>query len=158
MIDHPAPSYSRVAFAAVPGWVIWIVVAAGLLAGELATPGLFLLGPVALAAFAAAFADAVGAPFWIELVVFIAGSIATLAILRPIARRHLRMPAMLRTGTAALVGARAHVVERVDSHGGRVKIGGEIWSARSYLDDEVIEPGTDVDVVKIEGATALVHP
>jgi membrane protein implicated in regulation of membrane protease activity len=79
------------------------------------------------------------------------------AVLRPIARRHLHVPAALRTGTAALVGAKATVVERDDVHGGRVKIGGEIWSARAFDDDAVIEAGKQVDVVKIEGATALVY-
>ena len=67
------------------------------------------------------------------------------------------MPAALRTGTAALEGKRAVVLQRVDANGGRVRIGGEEWSARAYLEDQVLEPGTRVDVIKIEGATALVH-
>jgi membrane protein implicated in regulation of membrane protease activity len=66
------------------------------------------------------------------------------------------MPAQLRTGTAALVGAKALVLERVDVNGGSVKIGGEIWTARAYDDDAVMEPGERVDVMKIDGATALV--
>ena len=72
------------------------------------------------------------------------------------ARRHLRTPARLRTGTAALVGARALVLERVDGNGGQVKIGGEVWSARAYDEDDVIEPGARVEVMQIDGATALV--
>ncbi len=79
-----------------------------------------------------------------------------LFILRPIATRHLRTPARLRTGTAALVGTRAEVIERVDGRGGQVKIGGEIWSARTYDEDEVIETGKRVEVMKIDGTTALV--
>jgi membrane protein implicated in regulation of membrane protease activity len=67
------------------------------------------------------------------------------------------MPAALRTGTAALEGRKAVVLQRVDANGGRVRIGGEEWSARAYLEDQVLEPGTRVDVIKIEGATALVH-
>jgi membrane protein implicated in regulation of membrane protease activity len=140
----------------VPGWVIWAIVAAVLAVGELLTPGLFFLGPVALAAAAAMIVAALGIGAVGQLLVFIGGSIASLALLRPIARRHLHMPAMLRTGTAALVGARAVVVQRVDVHGGRVKIGGEEWSARAYMEDQVLEPGTRVEVAKIEGATALV--
>jgi membrane protein implicated in regulation of membrane protease activity len=77
-------------------------------------------------------------------------------VLRPIARRHLHTPAKLRTGTAALVGAKAVVLQRVDADGGQVKIGGEIWTARAYDDDDVLEPGTRCEVLKIEGATALV--
>ena len=66
------------------------------------------------------------------------------------------MPAISRTGTDALVGRRAIVTRTVDAHGGRVRIGGEEWSARSYLDDQVLPEGKTVDVVQIEGATALV--
>jgi membrane protein implicated in regulation of membrane protease activity len=66
------------------------------------------------------------------------------------------MPAITRTGTAALIGSRALVLERVDVNGGRVRIGGEEWSARAYMEDQVLEPGTRVEVAKIEGATALV--
>jgi membrane protein implicated in regulation of membrane protease activity len=55
------------------------------------------------------------------------------------------------------VGAKAVVLERVDLNGGQVKIGGEVWTARAYDEAQVIEPGARVDVVKIEGATALVY-
>jgi membrane protein implicated in regulation of membrane protease activity len=141
----------------VPAWLIWAIAAVLLSVGEIFTPGLFFLGPVALAAVAAAIAALIGLGVALQLVVFIAGSIATVAFLRPVARRHLRMPAALRTGTAALEGTKAVVLQRVDVHGGRVRIGGEEWSARAYMEDQVFEPGTRVEVVKIEGATALVY-
>ena len=140
-----------------PGWVIWAILAVLLALGELATPGLFFLGPVALAAVAAAVVALVGGAVVVQLLAFIVGSIATVAFLRPIARRHLHMPAALRTGTAALEGTKAVVLQRVDVNGGRVRIGGEEWSARAYMEDQVLEPGTRVEVVKIEGATALVY-
>jgi membrane protein implicated in regulation of membrane protease activity len=139
-----------------PAWVIWAILAVLLALGELATPGLFFLGPVALATLPALLVSFF-APAWVQVLVFIAGTLASLAILRPVARSHLRMPAITRTGTDALVGARAMVLERVDSDGGRVRIGGETWSARAYMDDQVLEPGTRVEVAKIEGATALVY-
>lgn len=136
-------------------WVIWIV-AAGLLAiGEIVSLS-FFMGPLAVAAVLAAVAALVGAGTALQLVVFILASIASLAVLRPVARRHLHTPAKIRTGTAALVGARAVVLERVDGDGGTVKLAGEVWSARAYDDDEVLEPGARVQVMQIEGATALV--
>jgi membrane protein implicated in regulation of membrane protease activity len=141
----------------VAGWVIWVIVAVVLAIGEILTPGLFFLGPVALAAAAAAVAAVVGAAVVAQTIVFLAGALAALAFLRPIARAHLSMPHAIRTGTAALVGAKAVVVQRVDSTGGRVKIGGEEWSARSFADDEVFEPGQRVEVAEIQGATALVY-
>jgi membrane protein implicated in regulation of membrane protease activity len=140
-----------------PAWLIWALVAVALTIGELLTPGMFFLGPVALAAVVAGVAAAVGLGVVIQLVLFIAGSLASLLLLRPVARRHLHMPAALRTGTAALEGTKAVVVQRVDATGGRVRIGGEEWSARAYMDDQVLEPGARVEVVKIEGATALVY-
>ena len=140
-----------------PAWLIWAIVAVLLTIGELLTPGMFFLGPVALAAVAAGIVALAGVGVALQLIVFILGSIASVALLRPIARAHLHMPAALRTGTAALEGTRAVVLERVDVNGGLVRIGGEEWSARAYMEDQVLQPGARVEVVKIEGATALVY-
>ena len=138
-------------------WLAWVIAAVLLAVGEILTPGLFFLGPVALAAGAAAIAAVAGAAVWLQLVVFAVASFASVGLLRPIARAHLRMPAAIRTGTAALEGTRALVLQRVGENGGRVRIRGEEWSARAYMPDQVLEPGTQVEVVKIEGATALVY-
>jgi membrane protein implicated in regulation of membrane protease activity len=138
-----------------PGWGLWLILAAVLAAGEVATTG-FILGPIAVAAVLAALVALAGAGVVLQLIAFIAASVAAVALLRPIAVRHLRVPPRIRTGTAALVGAKAVVLERVDADGGRVRIGGEVWSARAFLDGQVIEPGARVEVAKIEGATALV--
>jgi membrane protein implicated in regulation of membrane protease activity len=139
-----------------PDWAVWVLLAVGFATAELFTPGLFVLGLLALPAIAAALVAAFGVGVAVQLLVFIVGSTATLAIVRPIARRHVRTPARLRTGAAALVGARAIVLERVDDAGGRVQIGGEEWSARSAFEGQVIEPGVRVEVAEIRGATALV--
>jgi membrane protein implicated in regulation of membrane protease activity len=136
-------------------WVYWMIAAGALAVGEIATLS-FFLGPIAVAALLAAIVSLLGAGLVVQLLVFIVASAASLGVLRPIARRHLHTPAQLRTGTAALVGARAVVLERVDADGGSVKIGGEIWSARAFDEDEVLEPGARVEVLKIDGATALV--
>ncbi len=140
-----------------PSWAVWAILALALAVGEILTPGLFFLGPVALAAIAAGVVALIGGGVIFQLIVFIAGSLASLALIRPIAKAHLRMPAALRTGTDALPGTKALVLQRVDVNGGRVRIGGEEWSARAYMDGDVYEPGTRVEVVKIEGATALVY-
>jgi membrane protein implicated in regulation of membrane protease activity len=138
-----------------PDWVAWMIAAAALTVGEVVTLG-FFLGPIAIAALAAALFAAAGLGPELQFAVFILGSVASLAIVRPIARRHMRTPAQIRTGTAALVGSRAVVLERVSADGGQVRIGGEVWSARAYDEDHVMEPGTRVEVLKIDGATALV--
>jgi membrane protein implicated in regulation of membrane protease activity len=136
-------------------WVIWMV-AAGLLAiGEIMSLS-FFMGPIAVAAVLAGAAALAGAGTALQLIVFIVASIASLVVLRPIARRHLQTPARIRTGTAALIGAPAVVLERVDRDGGTVKLSGEVWSARPYDEDAVLEPGARVEVMQIDGATALV--
>ena len=139
-----------------PVWLIWAIIAVALGIGEMLTPGLFFLGPLALSAGLAALVGLVGGGTIITLIVFILASIASLAFLRPIARRHVRMPSISRTGTDALVGRKAVVTRRIDANGGRVRIGGEEWSARAYLDGQVVEEGKSVDVIQIEGASALV--
>ena len=124
--------------------VIWVVIAVALAIGEVLTPGLFFLGPVALAAGAAALAALLGAGTLASLIVFIVCSVASLLVLRPIARRHVRMPALSRTGTDALIGRKAIVTRKVDRLGGRVRIGGEEWTAseawKASLVSEVLEP------------------
>jgi membrane protein implicated in regulation of membrane protease activity len=136
-------------------WVWWMIAAGVLAIGEIATLG-FFLGPIAIAAVTAAIVALAGGGLAVQWVVFIAVSLASLLVLRPVARRHLRTPSQLRTGTAALVGRSAVVLERVDRDGGQVKLAGEVWSARSYDDDEAFEAGARVEVLKIDGATALV--
>jgi membrane protein implicated in regulation of membrane protease activity len=138
-------------------WVIWAIVAVLLAVGEIFTPGLFFLGPIALAAAAATITAAVGGALWLQVIVFGLGSVAAVGLLRPIARAHLTMPRAIRTGSAALEGAKAVVLQPVTSRGGRVKIGGEEWSARSYVPDEEFDVGTEVEVAQIQGATALVY-
>jgi membrane protein implicated in regulation of membrane protease activity len=139
-----------------PAWAVWVIVAVALAGVELLTPGFFVAGLLVLPALAAALVATLGAGAAAQLIVFIVGSAGSALLVRPLARRHVRMPAQLRTGTAALVGAPATVLQRVDRDGGRVRIGGEEWSARAFMDDQVMEPGARVEVVKIEGATAIV--
>jgi membrane protein implicated in regulation of membrane protease activity len=139
----------------VDDWVAWLIAAGALAVGEMLTTS-FFLGPVAIAAVLAAVAALAGVGTALQFVVFAVAAVASLAVIRPIAHRHLVLPAGLRTGTAALVGTRAVVLQRVDAHGGQVKIGGEVWSARSYDEDAVLERGERVHVMEIEGATALV--
>jgi membrane protein implicated in regulation of membrane protease activity len=136
-------------------WVWWMIAAGALAVGEIFTMG-FFLGPIAVAAVLAAVVSLAGGGLAASWIVFILASLGSLAVLRPIARRHLRTPPRIRTGTAALVGGPATVVERVDANGGCVKIGGEVWTARAYDEDDSFEPGTRVEVMKIDGATALV--
>jgi membrane protein implicated in regulation of membrane protease activity len=139
------------------GWLFWLLVAVIFGIGEIATTGLFL-GPFALGAALAALADAVGAPFVVDLAVFLVVSVVVLAALRPVARRHLRQPARLRTGTAALVGCTATVLQRIDNNddAGQIRLEGEVWRARAFDDDEVFEQGARVQVIEIRGVTAVV--
>jgi membrane protein implicated in regulation of membrane protease activity len=138
-------------------WVIWLIAAVVFGVGEIATLG-FFLAPFAGGALVAALVTGLGGGAFAGWATFLVVSVALLAALRPLARSHRRMPPQIRTGTAALVGKSATVLERIaNSEGvGCVRIDGEIWTARAYMDEETYEAGTRVQVVEIRGATALV--
>jgi len=138
-------------------WVIWLVIAAVLGVAEVTTLTL-ALGLLAIGALAGALTGALGLPLLVQVIAFAVTSAAGLAVIRPLAVRHLRQPPPLRSGTAALVGREAFALTEVTRHSGRVRIGGEEWTARPYDPGVVIAQGTDVDVLAIEGVTALVHP
>ncbi|MFJ9379848.1 NfeD family protein [Streptomyces sp. NPDC101455] len=137
-------------------WVWWLVGAAALGIPLVVTAmpefGMFAVGAVAAAATAGIGGDVV-----VQVLVFVVVSVALIAVVRPIATRHRATLPQLATGIDALKGKQAVVLERVDSSGGgRIKLAGEIWSARSLDTDRAYEPGQEVDVVEIEGATAIV--
>jgi membrane protein implicated in regulation of membrane protease activity len=140
------------------GWILWLVIACGLGIGEMHQGGFYLL-PFAIGAALAAVVSLLGVGALLSGVLFIVTSGVVVAAMRPVARRHRRLPPPIRTGAAALVGRRATVLERIanDEGVGCVRIeGGEVWTARSYSEDDVIEAGERVEVVEIKGATALV--
>jgi membrane protein implicated in regulation of membrane protease activity len=141
-------------------WILWLLAAGILGVGEMHQGGFYLL-PFALGAAVAAAVSLLGVGALLSAVLFIATSAVVVGTLRPVARRHRRLPPPIRTGAAALVGRRAMVLERIanDEGVGCVRIeGGEVWTARSYAEDDVIEAGQRVEVVEIRGATALVMP
>jgi membrane protein implicated in regulation of membrane protease activity len=138
-------------------WIIWLVAACVLGVGEMHQGG-FYLAPFALGAALATIVSVLGVGVALSSIVFLAASAIVFGTLRPVARRHRRLPPSIRTGAAALVGRPAIVLERIanDEGVGCVKIDGEVWTARSYDEDEVIDAGERVEVVEIRGATALV--
>src|SRR5919202_1038822 len=117
-------------------WLIWLIAAVVFAVGEIATLG-FFLAPFAAGALVAAIISAAGGGDVISWAVFLAVAAVLLGALRPLARAHRRQPPQLRTGTAALVGRTATVVERISGDAGCVRLDGEIWRARAFDEDEV---------------------
>ncbi len=139
-------------------WIVWLIIAAVLGVAEILTTTL-AFGLIAVAALVAAAVGAFHLDLGVQLAAFVAAAGAGLGFIRPIALRHIKQPPELRTGTAALVGRSATVLEEVTEHNGRVRIDGEVWTSRPYLDESLVIPvGTKVDVMQIKGATALVYP
>jgi membrane protein implicated in regulation of membrane protease activity len=138
-------------------WVLWLIAAVVFAVAEVANLSFFLF-PFAIGAAGAALVSLAGGGTPIAVIVFAVLAAVSFGIVRPIARRHLQTPPQIRTGTAALVGSTAIVVERIanDEGVGCVRLNGEVWTARSYDEDRIIEPGTRVHVMEIRGATALV--
>ncbi|BAC74192.1 MULTISPECIES: NfeD family protein [Streptomyces] len=139
----------------IEAWVWWLVgaVALGIPLVVTAMPE---FGMLALGAAAAAVTAGVGGGVVLQVLVFAVVSVALLAVVRPIAARHRAQRPQLATGIDALKGKQAVVLERVDGAGGRIKLAGEVWSARSLDSGRAYEVGQEVDVVDIEGATAIV--
>jgi membrane protein implicated in regulation of membrane protease activity len=137
-------------------WLWWLGAALLLIAIEIVTLDLVLL-MFAGGAIAAAVATALGAPFPVQVIVFAVVSVLLLVAIRPWLLRHLRdrVP-LVETNAAAQVGKLAIVVQPVDVHGGRVKLSGEVWSARSAREGAVYPVDTELRVVRIDGATAVV--
>lgn len=136
-------------------WVWWIVAAIAFATVEAITTTLFIL-PFSVGAVGAAVVSLASGGAILQAIAFLALSAVSFGIVRPIARRHRSMPPQIRTGTAALIGREALVLEEVTRDGGAVKLEGEVWSARPYDEDEVLVAGARVRVVEIRGATALV--
>ncbi|MBP0450168.1 NfeD family protein [Kitasatospora sp. RG8] len=110
----------------------------------------------AVGALAAAGVAGLGAGVVWQVLAFVAVSAGLLVVVRPIAYRQMTKGPQVKMGIEALKGATAVVAEQVDGEGGRIKLNGEIWSARALNPGSVYQPGQQVDVVEIQGATALV--
>lgn len=139
-------------------WIIWVILAVVLGVAEIftLTAALGLLGVASLLTAGAA---AVGLPVPLQFLVFALTSTAGLVVIRPLVKRHnIRQPQLTRFGVEALVGKPAYVVAEVTGHDGRIRLAGEEWSARAYDETLVIPTGATVDVIEIDGATALVYP
>ena len=136
-------------------WVWWLIVTGLLLIGEMLTTTL-VLAMISGGTAAAAVTALAGGGVPLQFGVFAVVALGLLFVVRPIARKHRKQPPAIRTGVDALVGADAEVVEMVTARDGRVKIGGETWSARTVDSDRSIEAGETVRVIRIDGATALV--
>jgi membrane protein implicated in regulation of membrane protease activity len=139
------------------GWLWWVGAALALGILEMLSLDLVLL-MLAGGALGGAVASALGAPVGIQFLVAAAVAVVLLLTLRPWLLRHLRAREPLtETNSAALVGRGAVVVATVTGENGRVKLGGEVWSARTTAGD-ALPPGTEVTVHRIDGATAVVVP
>jgi membrane protein implicated in regulation of membrane protease activity len=137
-------------------WQSWLSLAVVLGALELFSLDLVLL-MLAAGALVGMVAAVLGLPGGLQVLAALAASVAALALVRPSVVRRLHAGPTLVLGHEALVGKQGLVIERVSADGGRVRIAGEVWTARPYDEDSVIEPGARVDVFQIKGATALVH-
>ncbi|MET9697985.1 NfeD family protein [Streptomyces sp. NPDC006529] len=139
----------------IDAWVWWLIGAVGL-GIPLVVTAMPEFGMFAVGAIAGAVTAALGGGVAAQILVFAVVSVALIAVIRPIANRHRDQRPQHRSGIDALRGRSAVVTERVDGSGGRIKLAGEIWSARAFDADSSFEPGQQVDVVEIDGATAVV--
>jgi membrane protein implicated in regulation of membrane protease activity len=138
-------------------WVVWLIAAVVLGVAEFFTLTL-AFGLLAAAAIVAAVVAGLGGGLLAQVLAFAITGGVGLLIVRPIARRQMTHPSPVREGSYALVGKKAVVIEEVTGSQGLIKLAGEDWSARALDENHVIPPGTLVDVMEIDGATAVVYP
>ena len=138
-------------------WLVWLAAAAALGVAEFFTLTLGF-GIVAAAALIAAVVAGVGLPLIVQVLAFVITAAGGLLVVRPIARRQMSQPPLSRDGSEALLGKQAIVVEEVTAFRGLIKLAGEEWSARAFDEHQVIPVGALVDVMEIDGATAVVYP
>jgi membrane protein implicated in regulation of membrane protease activity len=140
-------------------WLIWLLIGVGLLIGEAFTLA-FVAVYFGVAALVAALIAAFGAPVWLQVLVFCAVSLLGVTLTRRVATRIFKGPAV-KTNVHTLTGRRGIVTVAISSDEGKgqVRIGTDYWSAKPYFDDSpVIAEGTRVEVLKVEGVTAVVMP
>lgn len=134
--------------------VVWLIAGLLLISAEVLS-GDFVLLMLGAGALAAAGTAAFGGPIWLEVAAFAIVSVALVTLARPMLKRRLH-PAHVATNTEALLGDQAVVVSTVDARHGKVRLRGELWSARAFDETQVLEPGQAVTVMQISGATAVV--
>jgi membrane protein implicated in regulation of membrane protease activity len=135
---------------------MWWLIVGAVLGVPLVVTAMPEFGMFAIGAGAAALTGALGGGTVAQFAVFLFVSVALVIFVRPLAMRHLKRGPQIRTGTDALTGSTALVLEQVDEHGGRIKLKGEVWSARALDPGQVFAAGQQVNVAEIDGATALV--
>ena len=138
-------------------WIAWLIAAAALGVAEFFTLTL-AFGLLAAAAVVAAVVAGLGGPLLVQVLAFAVTAATGLLIVRPIARRQMTHPPVVREGSDALIGKKAVVMEEVTAVRGLIKLSGEEWSARAFDEYQVIPVGALVDVMEIEGAMAIVYP
>src|ERR687893_2279681 len=131
-------------------WIAWLAAAVALGVAEYFTLTL-ALGLLAAAALVGAVVAGIGGGLLAQVLAFAITGAVGLLIVRPIARRQMAHPPLVREGSYALIGKKALVIEEVTGTQGLVKLSGEVWSARAFDEDQVIPEGTPVDVMEIEG-------
>lgn len=139
-----------------PAALIWLIFALGLAAAEALTGDMSLLMLSGGALAAAGSSWLLNLPLWADGTVFLVVSVLLMVGVRPALRRRLTAGAGLPEPVRALEGKHALVIDRVDQHHGQVKLDGEVWTARPYAEDDVYQPGEQVTVMHIDGATAVV--
>ena len=135
--------------------LIWLVFALVLGAAEALTGDMSLLmlsgGALATAGF-----SLLGFPVWADGAVFLMVSVLLLVLVRPVLRRRLGEAGRLPEPARALEGRHAVVLDLINSRQGQIKLDGEVWTARPLNEDDSYEPGDQVTVMHIDGATAVV--
>lgn len=137
---------------------IWLAVMVIMIVIELIIPGLVSIW-FAIGALAALVSAALKAPLWLQLILFVAVSVTALFLTRPLAKKYVNSR-IQPTNADAVIGRECIVTEKIDNilGTGAVKVGGKSWTAVSFVEGIVIEPGERVRAEEIRGVKLVVRP
>lgn len=136
---------------------VWLILFVGCIVVEVATMGLTTIW-FAGGSLISAIASAIGAPFWLQIVLFFGISLVLLFFTRPIAVKYFNKDRM-KTNVESMIGRQAIVISEIDNLQGvgQVTVGGQEWSARNAVSDEKLAVGSVVVVRAVSGVKLMVE-
>jgi len=139
-------------------WETWLALSIALGVAEMFSLDL-ILAMLAAGAVIGMVAALIGLPVFLQVLLALGASVAALALVRPAFVKRLHAGPDLTLGHGKLVGTRCMVTEEISGlNAGRIKAGGETWTALPYDENLRIQAGETVEILQIKGATAYVHP
>ena len=137
-------------------WVFWLIAAGIFFIIEMATIG-FLVFWLGIGAILAMLTSFITDSILIQSLVFVITSTLLLIFTRPLVDKFIKVPKEIKTNAYSIIGKKGIVISKINNIEGvgQIKIGGEVWSAKSFENEDIPE-NTEIEIVEIDGVKAVV--